>query len=153
MNLKNLLGLTIRSIDFNLVAKQPLLLEKLRQLTIHPDSGLNYEMDRMLKAIEEREVNCQVLLAYRFGDLIGWSILSKEETDFPFCGSGQGFKKEDGWMFQVFIESSYRRRGIASNLYQFARELIGDEAICICPWDTISYCFYNKFPDVNHKKL
>src|SRR5271170_6725680 len=114
MNLKNWLTLTVRTVDFNLVAKQPDLLAKLRKLTLNTYSGLNHELTRMLNAVEERTVNCKILLAYRFNDLVAWAILSKEDTDFVFYETMDGFKKEDGWLFQVFVDNNHRRQGIAS---------------------------------------
>lgn len=153
MYLINWLTLTTRVIDFNLVARRPALLEKLRKLTLSPNSGLNYELDRLLVDTDLRTVNCKVLLAYKFDTLVAWALLSKEGTDFPFVGSLNGFNKEDGWMFQVFVDPDYRRQGIASELYLMAQRYIGDEVICICPWDNASYHFYSNFPGVKHKKL
>ena len=153
MNLKNWLTLTVRVVDFNLVAKQPDLLAKLRKLTLAPYSGLNHELNQMLKDVQERSVNCKILLAYRFKDLVGWAILSKEDTDFTFSETLQGFKKEDGWMFQVYVDPNQRRQGIASELYKMAQRRIGNDVICVCPWDNNSSGFYNKFPNVNRKNL
>jgi hypothetical protein len=153
MNLRNFLSLTIRVTDFNLVARQPDLLEKLRKLTLSPYSGLNFEMDRMLEDIKQRSVNCQVLLAYRFNTLVGWAILSKEDSKFHFHDSASGFNSEDGLMFQIFVNPSNRRQGIASELFKGAMKLAQDETICICPWDNTSYHFYSQFPNVKTKRL
>jgi len=153
MNLKNWLTLTVRTVDFNLVAKQPDLLAKLRKLTLNTYSGLNHELTRMLNAVEERTVNCKILLAYRFNDLVAWAILSKEDTDFVFYETMDGFKKEDGWLFQVFVDNNHRRQGIASAIYEKAASHIGGDTICVCPWDNNSHQFYNKFPDVKRKNL
>lgn len=153
MNLKNWLTLTVRVVDFNLVAKQPDLLAKLRKLTLAPYSGLNYELSRMLHDINERPINCQILLAYRFKDLVAWAILSKEDTDFTFSESLQGFKKEYGWMFQVYVDPNQRRQGIASALFEKAQKHIGDDVICVCPWDYNSSNFYDSFPNVKRKNL
>lgn len=153
MNLKNLLTLTVRTVDFSLVAKQPDLLAQLRKLTLDPCSGLNHELNRMLNDVKERSVDCKVLLAYRFSTLVGWAILSKEDTSFHFVNTGNGFSKELGRMFQVFVDPRYRRQGIASELYKEALKSVGDEVICVCPWDDKSYSFYNNFPNVNRKEL
>ena len=109
MNLRNFLTLTIRTLDFNLVARQPVLLAKLRKLTLNPYSGLNCELNRMLEDVKERPVDCQLILAYRFRTLVGWGILSKETTTFKFSRSLDGFRSEDGKLFQVFVDPSYRR--------------------------------------------
>ncbi len=153
MNLRNLLTLTVRTVDFNLVARQPELLAKLRKLTLSPYSGLNHELDRMLRDVQERTVDCQVILAYRFSTLVGWAILSKEDTNFHFVNTGNGFVKELGKMFQVFVDPKYRRQGIASELYKAALNAVGNETICVCPWDNVSYQFYSNFPNVNRKEL
>lgn len=152
MNLKNWLTLTIRTLDFNLVAKQPDLVAKLRELTLAPHSGLNYELKRMLKDVETREVNCKVLLAYRFKELIGWAILSKENTDFFYNPKG-GFKGDDGWMFQVFVNPNARRTGIGSKIYKTALKIVGNEVLHVSPWSNASDAFYAALPNINRKDL
>src|SRR5580698_5625122 len=106
MNLINWLTLTIRVVDFNLVANQPDLIGKLRFLTLSPTSCLNHELDWMLKEAPTRHLDCKVFLAYRFRSLIGWGLLSKEDSNFEFTeGSFDSvFRKQDGYLFQVFIE-------------------------------------------------
>ena len=151
MNIKNLLTLTIRTVDFNLAARQPELIAKLRALTLNSRSGLNVELNRMLRDVERRTVNCQLLLAYRFRTLVGWCIVSKESTHFIFPHTMDGFRKEDGRMFQVFVNPAYRRQGIASELFKKAQRLAGDETICVCPWDDRSRGFYEKFPNAKTK--
>lgn len=153
MNLRNFLTLTVRVRDFNLVARQPELMAQLRKLTLSPGSGLNFELNRMLNDIEERPVDCQVLLAYRFKTLVGWAILSKENSNFRFLNTQRGFNKESGRMFQVFVNPQYRRQGIASEIYKTARKITGDETLCVSPWDYGSYKFYNKLTDPNRKEL
>ena len=151
--MKKISGLTIRTTRFNLIAKRPALLEKLRALTLEPDSGMNYELDCLLDLSSRRQVDCKIILAYRFGELVAWALLSKENSDFEFCQTFNGFNKKDGHLFQVFVRTNYRRLGIASSLFEKARKNIGKEAICICPWDKKSKLFYDKFQDVNRKVL
>lgn len=153
MNLKNLLTLTVRTVDFNLVARQPELLAQLRKLTLSPYSGLNHELTRMLKDVEEREVKCKVLLAYRFRKLVGWAILSKETTHYNFSRSYEGFKSENGLMFQVFVDPSYRRQGIASEIYKTAQQMTNNEVLHVCPWDERSTNFYTRLTNVQTKWL
>lgn len=153
MNLRNLLTLTVRVVDFNLVAKQPELVAKLRKLTVVPWSGLNYELDWMLVAAKEEFVNCKIILAHRFGNLVGWGLLSKEDTDFVFSDEGDTFKKEDGYLFQVFVDPKFRRQGIGAEIYKKAQSLAGDDAICIAPWDDISYKYFSKCWDANQRML
>ena len=153
MNLKNLLTLTIRTLDFNLVARQPELLAKLRKLTLNPYSGLNCELSRMLNDVEHRSVDCQVILAYRFRTLVGWAILSKENTDFHFSRSHTGFRADDGKMFQVFVDPAHRRQGIASEIYKKAQQLTNGEVLHVCPWDDRSTNFYTRLSNVQTKWL
>ena len=153
MNLRNFLTLTVRVQDFNLVARQPELLAQLRKLTLGHGSGLNHELDRMLNDVEERKVECHVILAYRFKKLVGWAILSKEDSNFHFLNTGKGFNKESGRMFQVFVDSKYRRQGIASEIYKAARKVTSDETIHVSPWDFGSHKFYDKLLDSNRQYL
>jgi GNAT superfamily N-acetyltransferase len=157
MNFKKFLTLTIRATDFNLVAQRPELLEKLRKLTIHSGSGLNYEMNRMLKDVQTRPVRCKVILAYQSHkvwapkELVGWAIVSNEDTKFYFFGTlatkGSYFKKEDGWLFQVYVDPKHRRQGIASAILKKARKIVKKEVLCVCPWDYRSTAFYEKQPE------
>lgn len=153
MNLKNWLTLTIRVVDFNLVAQQPKLVEKLRELTLAPYSGLNFEMNRMLRDVKDRSVNCKTLLAYRFDKLIAWAILSKEDTDFDFINSNTGFRPEDGHLFQVFVDAQYRKQGIATELFKTAKKIVGSDVLCVCPHDRKSTDFYTKHSIANMKYL
>jgi GNAT superfamily N-acetyltransferase len=153
MTIKNMLTLTIRTTDFNVVAQQPELLAQLRKLTLDAFSGLNHEMDRMLEDVKTRPVKCQVLLAYRFSTLVGWAILSKETTNYRFMRSDTGFNSENGMMFQVYVDPAYRRQGIATEIYKKAQQLAKDELLHVCPWDNRSTEFYTKFENVNTKWL
>ena len=153
MTIKNMLTLTVRQVDFNVVAQQPELLAKLRVLTLSPDSGLNHELNRMLEDIKTRPVKCQVLLAYRISTLVGWAIVSKETTEYNFMRSATGFNAENGVMFQVYVDPAYRRQGIATEMYKKAQQLANDEVLHICPWDDRSTNFYTKFENVNTKWL
>ena len=153
MNLKNLLTLTVRAVDFNLVARQPELLAELRKLTLSPYSGMNHELNRMLEDAETRKVNCTVLLAYRFRKLVGWAILSKETTQFHFSRSFEGFNAENGMMFQIFVDPSYRRQGIASEIYKKAQQMVNNELLHVCPWDERSSNFYAKSTTISTKWL
>ena len=153
MSIKNFLTLTVRTMDFNIVAKQPELIAKLRKLTLDPYSGLNHELTRMLTDVKTRPVECQIILAYRFNTLVGWAILSKENTEYHFMRSSTGFNKENGLLFQVFVAHEYRRQGIASEIYKKAQQLANGQVLNVCPWDERSSNFYESFPNVNTKWL
>jgi len=153
MNLTNLLTLTVRVQDFNLVAHKPNLLSKLRKLTLHPKSGLNRELNRMLKDVEVRPVNCKIITAHRFRKIVGWAILSKESTDFCFAHTSQGFNASDGLLFQVFVDPAHRRQGIATEIYKKAQKLANSELLHVCPWDDRSTNFYLRTTTPNVKWL
>ena len=152
MNLKNLLTLTIRVKDFNLVRQDAALVKKLRKLTLSPFSGMNYCINGLEQIARTRPVDCKILMAYRHQELVGWALISKEPTDFCFVGSTEGFNPGQGTLFQVFIHPSYRRQGIASELLKVARKKTNGARLCVCPWDIGSESFYNHFT-FNFKKL
>jgi GNAT superfamily N-acetyltransferase len=153
MNIKNWLTLTVRTLDFNLVAKQPELLAKLRKLTLSPSSGLNYELNHMEANAKKRKVEAKIILARRFNNLIGWGLLSKEDSNFNFPSTHDYFRSINGHLFQVFVNPEYRRQGIASEIFKKAKDLAGNEMLHICPWDNGGHHFYSKFPDVNKKVI
>jgi ribosomal protein S18 acetylase RimI-like enzyme len=152
MFLRNLFTLKIRVEDFNSAAQKPELLAKLRKLTLHPYSGMNYELNWMLKETLHRKVNCQVLTAFRNRQLVSWALLSKEDTDFSFMNSPNGFRSTDGSMFQVYVHPDYRRQGIASELLKVARRKANGR-LCICPHDFGSRKFYANFQNYKAKEL
>src|SRR5208337_3552157 len=84
MNLRKFFLLTIRVRDFNLVAQRPELLAQLRKLTLHSYSGLNLELNQILKNLVTRPVSCKVVLAYRWRELVGWGLLSNEDSNIYY---------------------------------------------------------------------
>lgn len=152
MNLRNLLTLTIKSEDFNLAVKDPSLLKQLRKLTLHCYSGLNHEIDNLLRTMRAREVKAKVLLAYSGKELVGWALMSREPSDYTFPKK-EGFKEGDGVLFEVFVNPAYRRQGIATEIVKVARRKAGPYRLCICPWDQQSQLFYSKFPNYKKKEL
>lgn len=152
MNLKNLLTLTIRVKDFNLVRQDAALVKKLRKLTLSPFSGMNYCLNGLERTAKTRPVDCKILMAYRNQELVGWALLSKEPTDFCFVGSIEGFNPGHGALFQVFVHPSHRREGIATELLKVAKKKASGSRLCVSPWDTGSESFYNHF-SFNFKKL
>lgn len=146
-------SLTIRAHDFNLVAQQPELLKKLRKLTLHPYSGLNKELDTLLRFTRQRPVKAQVLLAYSQNKLVGWALFSKEPSEVTYTYSEEPFKPTDGVLFEVYIHPDYRRQGIASELMMVARRKAGPYRLCIAPWNEQSRNFYDTFSHYKTKWL
>lgn len=152
-NLKNLLSLTIHVEDYNLVARKPALMKKLRELTIRSTSGMNYELNSFEIIAKARPVNARILMAYQNRKLVGWALLSKENSNFAFnWRTAVGFKASEGSLFEVFIHESYRKQGIASALIKKARKITTDD-IFVCPHDHASSRLFNKFGSICNKTL
>lgn len=145
MSPKNLFSLTIRALDFNLVPDKPELMKQLRKLTLHSYSGLNREMDNLLRLMDRRPVKAQILLAYRDQKMVGWALLSKEESVMQFTHTYERFQSHHGLLFEVYIHPDYRRQGIASELMKVARRKAGVSQLCVAPWDERSRSFYSQF--------
>lgn len=145
MNLKNFVSLTIRALDFNLLPDKPELMKQLRKLTLHMYSGLNKEMDNLLRLMEQRPVKAQVLLACHNNKIVGWALFSKEDSSMQFSNTWERFRSSDGYLFEVFIHPAHRRQGIASELMKVARRKAGTSRLCVAPWDERSRGFYSNF--------
>ena len=133
--------LTIRALDFNFIAKRPIFISRLRKLTLNPLSGMNCEIDDILKSTKKRNVNVRVILSYHQKELIAWALFSKENSNITY-GSRKKFKESFGYLFQVYVNPDFRRQGVGSQLFNKAKRLAGNETICICPWDKNSNKFY-----------
>ena len=144
-------GLTIKIQDYNLVASQPGLLAKLRELTLSRYSGMNHELNAWERTHQERPVKAKLLLAYYHDILVGWAILSKEVSDFYF-NRGWGFNPVDGSMFQVFVHSSYRKMGIATRLL-FTAKVQTTDTLCVCPHDEVSRKLLCRPENYQYKEL
>lgn len=153
INLKNSTTLTIRMEDLNVSFKKPDLIRKLKKLTIRPTSGMNHELNNLLRVSASRPVDCKILIAYQNRKIVAWSLLSKEATNFEFSNSEGGFKSQFGLLFQIYVDPLHRRKGIASALLRKAQRLTNGQRICICPHDMKSENFYNKFKNLNTKIL
>lgn len=153
MNLRNLLTLTIRAEDYNLAAERLGFLARLRRLTLNPYSGMNYELNNFERIRKQRRVACQVLTAYRSGELVGWAMMSKEPTDYGFNNSPNGFHPKDGILFEIFIHPNFRHQGIGSELIKVARRKAHGSRLCICPHDSISRRFYVNFENFGNKEM
>jgi ribosomal protein S18 acetylase RimI-like enzyme len=135
------------------VVKKPRLLQKLRELTLYPYSGLNKELDNLQNIIKQNKtVRAHVLTAFINDDLVGWALLSRETSQY-FFPRGISFKEGDGALFEIYIDPKYRRLGIGTQLIRLARRKTSGDRLCIAPWDFTSYSFYDNFLNYNHKIL
>lgn len=153
MNLTDLFSLKIRTEDFNTVIAKPELLKKLRNLTLHPGSGLNYEINNLIKSSKTRSVNAKALLAYHKRELVGWALMSREKSDFYFQNTYDGYEPSKGTLFEVYVHPDFRRRGIGASLMKAARKKAGAMRLCVCPWDYQSTRFYQNFDHYKNVKM
>lgn len=144
--------LTIRLEDYNSVAERPDFLKQLRALTLYPSSGMNHELNSFEQIRQQRPVNAHILTAYHENTMIGWALLSKEESDFPFMVA-DGYKPSDGFLFEVYVGWSHRQKGVATQLFRAAKRFANEEPLCVCPHDEPSTAFYKNFQDCNNKHL
>lgn len=145
--------LTVRVSDFNLVAQRPGLLKKLRSLTLHSSSGMNHELDALTRLVKQRRVNAKVILAYQDATLVGWAILSKEDSNFYFPNTYDSFTPAQGVLFEVYVDPKYRRKGIGTKIMETAKKKAGTQTICLCPWDSNSRGFFKNFQKYNPREL
>jgi GNAT superfamily N-acetyltransferase len=148
-----MIAINIRAIKFNDVVKRPSLLKRLRELTLEPYSGMNYELTRMTRDAKTRTVNAKVLLAYSGAKLVAWALLSNEETDFDFFNTWNGFSPSNGTLFEVYVHPDYRRQGIGSELMKSAKRRVKSKPLNICRHDFRSRQFYEGFERYGLKDL
>lgn len=146
----DLLSLKIKTENFDIVAKKPTLLKKLRHLTLHPRSGMNFELNHLIKSAATRNVNAKVILAYYKRELVGWALLSREKSEFTFPETYDNFNPARGTLFEVYVDPSYRKQGIGAALLKAGRQRAGSMKLCVAPWDYTSTRFYQNF---DHYKL
>lgn len=144
----------VEILDFNNVVNNKILMSSLRDLTLCPGSGMNFELDHLTKASKIRKVNARVITAYRNGKIVGWALLSREKSEFQFCQTYDKFDPEKhGVLFEVFVDPKARRTGVASALLKKARKHAGPNTLCVAPWDNGSFKFYEKFKKYKQIKL
>lgn len=141
--------------EFNDVAKDFKLVSVLRSLTLNRNSGMNNELTTLSNLATTRKVNCKVLLCYDNTDVVGWALVSRESSEFNFFGTCKGFSVSElnGVLFEVFVKSSHRRRGIGSEFIKMAKKRAGTKHLCISPWDKRSQKFFSNFEHYKHRKI
>lgn len=150
--IQNSFPLSVRIADFNMVARSPNFLNKLRSLTLYEESGMNYELDHLTQSAKIRPVKCKVITAHHSREMVGWALCSQEASNFPFTFTN-GYDPSQGVLFQAFVNPLFRRKGIGSMLIKTAKRRFSDMKLCFCPWDSASLCFFGKFNHYPHKDL
>ena len=138
-------SLVLKLLDFNKIYDNNILISKLRGLTLNCYSGLNHELDSLIDLCKTKNVNASVILGFYNRKLISWALLSQEDSDFCFFKTGFGYDKNKGVLFEIFVEPSFRRKGIGTAITSLALNKINNNTLCICPWDARSNLFYLKF--------
>lgn len=115
----------------------------LRKMTLSKKSGLNHELNNLEKISQCREPVAKVILATNLNKIVGWALLSREYSNFKFANGTVGFKPDSGYLFQVYVDSQYRRMGIGTRLFNQARKISDSYKIGVSPWNQSSHCFYN----------
>jgi GNAT superfamily N-acetyltransferase len=146
-------SLLIEKIDFNEALRDLKLIKRLRNLTLCNGSGMNCEISNLSKIALQRRVDACALLAFLDKKLVGWALLSKENSNFYFMptpfkhhetkliGFVDGnFNGDSGILFQVFVAKNYRGKGIGTALFSRAKK--SKEKLFISPWDENSTNFF-----------
>lgn len=131
-------------IDANIAFQSDELIETLRELTLHPGSGMHCELDTMMDALDAgKEIDAFFIFARVEKRIVGWALLTSEDSTSYFVESGRlvRFNKSMGSMFQVFVLPHYRREGIGKHLLYLAKSIAFGEVIVV-PWDKASKAFY-----------
>mgnify|MGYP001619169783 CR=1 FL=1 len=142
----------IKNYDINLILKEPILLSRLRELTLSPRSGMNYELNNFKKIANVRPVQASALVVYLENEIIAWALLSRENSKFSFKNFTE-FNAGHGILFEVYVDHAHRRRGVGSILLKKARKIANGTRLCIAPHDYPSDRFYEKIVDFDHKVL
>lgn len=145
--------LLIRVRDYNEIHDNKPLLKTLRKLTLHKWSGMNHELNKFEDLIEEREVKAKIITVAYERNLVAWAILSKEDSDFGFSPSSEGYRSTDGLLFEIFVDYKYRKMGIATEVLKIAKRKANVSRLCVCPHDKASNAFYDKFNNFPMKRL
>lgn len=137
-------SLTIKTYDYNVIAQDADFIRVLRLLTLGGNSGMNHELDSFEFWRHSRRVDVKIFTAHYGLELVGWALLSNEPSSFCFMREENGFKPEFGSMFQVYVNPTHRRKGVASELLRVANQHADGKKLCVCPWDEASTGFYTK---------
>ena len=121
--------LSLKTFEMDEVLKDDAFVARLRQLSLGGFSGMNVALNAFIAEKDNRHIDAKAIVAYmvdkhglgeNLSNARGWALWTKDE-------STDRFRKKSGIIFQVYVESSYRRQGIASKLLKKAVALSGNE--------------------------
>lgn len=153
LGLDNKLKLKIEVLDFDNAVKNKEIMSSLRKLTLCKDSGMNHELDELTIRSRVRSVKAKTILAKNEDKIVGWALLSRENSTFVFT-LGKNYRPNvDGALFEIFVDPKFRRKGVGSSLLKTARKHAGPFSLCVAPHDNAGYSFYNKHKAYKQKRL
>jgi GNAT superfamily N-acetyltransferase len=139
--------------NFDTIKEKKILIDQLRTLTLHPNSGMNKELDNLSRISKCRKTNAKIVLASYKREIIGWALISKEKSDFSFSLKYyDGYSPEYGTLVEIFVDPRFRKLGIGTKIIEFAKTKINDK-ICFCSWDKLSKSFFDNFKYLNFTDL
>lgn len=148
MKTKTGLEYTVRALNAVVAMNDDFLMKRLRELTLHPVSGMNELLDLFArKARVSSKIDASFVVASKkaTGTPLAWAILNNEPYDGLFFRNGLWgrFNYETETLFEVYVEPKHRQLGIANTLLRAARK-ISQKPIVVVPWDATSEGFYAK---------
>lgn len=143
-----------RVYDFNEILDSAELMAVVRALTLHSASGMNFEIDDLIKRRRSGKVRAKAVLAYQQNQPVGWLLSTREESGM-FPPSGVSFKSSFGILVQLFVKHEFRKQKIGTNLLKIARRHSGPLKMCVCPWDYKSEKFFSskQFKNLQNKNI
>jgi len=137
------------------------LMLSLRKLTLDQYSGLNKEMNNLECFLRMgRKTDAKVLLAYKDDHLVGWALMSREESAWHYDFINRNglhcqkkFNAGNGILFEVFVHPDYRRQGVASRIMKKAKLVANGTRLCVIPWNDVSLDFYKNFKTMGVKSI
>jgi GNAT superfamily N-acetyltransferase len=153
--------LYIKKMEYSEAFRNKSLMLSLRKLTLNQYSGLNKEMNNLESLLRDgRKIDAKVLLAYKDDRLVGWALMSREESAWHYAfynGKGVACQKRfnagHGILFEIFVHPDYRRQGIASRIIKKAKLIANGTRLCVIPWNDVSLDFYKNFKEIGVKSI
>lgn len=123
----------------------------IRRETLHSNSGMNKELTALQEKKKENGViDAKAIVAYDFNKIMGWALFSREDST---CCHSYKFISNQGILFQVYVQPSLRKSGIARKLLETAHKMAGGKSLCVVPWSDEATDFFRKNKDLQLKSL